>query len=231
VSRNKQPWVAHHRMDAQRELPWVPIGKEYRFDTEDGSRTLRELFAGRSQLIVYDFTFGPTYTAGCPVCSSAADTFNGAAPHLNARDVTFSCISRAPLERLRAYKRRMGWTFPWASSHGTNYNFDLQISRPEEAKREFLAGGVPGGHPACAGVRDRGGGIPFRGTGDERLRPRGRHRLPDLLDDRPRPGVHDGLLRFPRPRPARPERRGSASDVGAPPRRVRDRIRDGALRQ
>src|SRR5260221_11554375 len=113
VSRNKQPWVAHHRMDAQRELPWVPIGKEYRFDTEDGSRTLRELFAGRSQLIVYHFMFGPTYTAGCPVCSSAADTFNGAAPQLNARDVTFSCISRAPLERLQAYKRRMGWT-----SHG-----------------------------------------------------------------------------------------------------------------
>ncbi len=127
----------------RRELPWVPIGKEYRFDTEDGSRTLRELFGGRSQLIVYHFMFGPTYTAGCPVCSSAADTFNGAVPHLNARDVTFSCISRAPLEKLQAYKQRMGWTFPWASSHGTDYNFDLQISRQEEATREFLAGGVP----------------------------------------------------------------------------------------
>jgi len=127
----------------RRELPWVPIGKEYRFDTEDGSRTLRELFGGRSQLIVYHFMFGPTYTEGCPVCSSAADTFNGAVPHLNARDVTFSCISRAPLEKLQAYKRRMGWAFPWASSYGTDYNFDLEISRPEEATREFLAGGVP----------------------------------------------------------------------------------------
>jgi len=127
----------------RRELPWVPIGKEYRFDTDEGPRTLRELFDGRSQLLVYHFMFGPTYTAGCPVCSSAADTFNGAVPHLNARDVTFSCISRAPLDKLQAYKRRMGWTFPWASSFGTDYNFDLEISRPEETTREFLADGVP----------------------------------------------------------------------------------------
>src|SRR6266568_1587206 len=125
------------------QLPWVPIGKEYRFDTDQGQKTLRELFDGRSQLIVYHFMFGPAYTAGCPVCSSAADTFNGAVPHLNARDVTFTCISRASLDKLQAYKRRMGWSFPWASSHGSDYNFDLEISRPEEATREFLAGGVP----------------------------------------------------------------------------------------
>ncbi len=127
----------------RRELPWVPIEKEYSFGTDEGPRTLPELFGGRSQLIVYHFMFGPTYTAGCPVCSSAADTFNGAVPHLNARDVTFTCISRAPLEKLQAYKRRMGWSFPWASSHASDYNFDLEISRPEEATREFLAGGVP----------------------------------------------------------------------------------------
>jgi predicted dithiol-disulfide oxidoreductase (DUF899 family) len=127
----------------RRELPWLPIGKEYRFDTDDGPKTLQELFDGRSQLIAYHFMFGPAYTAGCPVCSSAADTFNGAVPHLNARDVTFTCISRAPLDKLQAYKRRMGWTFPWASSHGTDYNFDLEISRPVEATREVLAGGVP----------------------------------------------------------------------------------------
>src|SRR5258707_12927860 len=139
-----QPWVAHHRMDARRELPWVPIRKEYRIDTEEGSRTLRQLFGGRSQLIVYHFMFGPTYTAGCPVCSSAADTFNGAVPHLNARDVTFSCISRAPLENLQAYKRRMGRSFPWASSYGTDSNLDLEISRQVQATREFLAGGVLG---------------------------------------------------------------------------------------
>jgi predicted dithiol-disulfide oxidoreductase (DUF899 family) len=92
----------------RRELPWVPIEKEYSFGTDEGPTTLQELFGGRSQLLVYHFMFGPTYMAGCPVCSSAADTFNGAAPHLNARDVTFTCISRAPLDKLQAYKRRMG---------------------------------------------------------------------------------------------------------------------------
>jgi predicted dithiol-disulfide oxidoreductase (DUF899 family) len=136
-----------HRSDQlaaeRRNLPWVPIGKEYSFDTDNGPRTLPELFDGRSQLIVYHFMFGPAYTAGCPVCSSAADTFNGTVPHLNARDVTFTCISRAPLDKLQAYKRRLGWSFPWASSYGNDYNFDLEISRPEQMTREFLAGGVP----------------------------------------------------------------------------------------
>ncbi len=127
----------------RRALPWVPIEKEYTFGTDAGPRTLRELFDGRSQLIVYHFMFGPKYTAGCPVCSSAADTFNGAVPHLNARGVTFTCISQAPWDKLQAYRQRMGWSFPWASSHASDYNFDLEISRPEEATREFLAGGVP----------------------------------------------------------------------------------------
>jgi predicted dithiol-disulfide oxidoreductase (DUF899 family) len=127
----------------RRNLPWVPIGKHYRFGTDSGPKTLPELFDGRSQLLVYHFMFGPAYTAGCPVCSSAADTFNGAVPHLNARDVTFTCISRAPLDKLQAYKARMGWSFPWASSHGSDYNFDLEISRPEEATRKLVAGGVP----------------------------------------------------------------------------------------
>jgi predicted dithiol-disulfide oxidoreductase (DUF899 family) len=127
----------------RRDLPWVPVGKEYRFDTDRGPRTLAELFDGRSQLLVYHFMFGPAYTAGCPVCSSAADTFNGAVPHLNARDVTFTAISRAPLDKLQGYRQRMGWTFPWASSYDSDYNFDLEISRPEEATREALAGGVP----------------------------------------------------------------------------------------
>lgn len=127
----------------RRSLPWVPVGKEYVFGTDDGPKTLPELFGGRSQLVVYHFMFGPDYAAGCPVCSSAADTFNGAVPHLNARDVTLTCISRAPLATLQAYKRRMGWTFPWASSHDSDYNFDLEISRPQEATRQALAGGVP----------------------------------------------------------------------------------------
>ena len=129
--------------EERRSLPWVPIGKEYRFDTDNGSKTLPGLFDGRSQLLVYHFMFGPAYTAGCPVCSSAADTFNGAVAHLNARDVTFSCISRAPLDQLQGYKRRMGWSFPWASSNGTDYNFDLEISRPVAATREILADSAP----------------------------------------------------------------------------------------
>src|SRR5437762_9077998 len=102
----------------RRELPWVPVEKEYMFETVEGTKPLADLFDGRSQLLVYHFMFGPRYEAGCPVCSSGADSFNGAVPHLNARDVTFLCISRAPLERLQAYKERMGWTFPWVSTEG-----------------------------------------------------------------------------------------------------------------
>jgi len=129
--------------EQRRDLPWVEVGKEYRFDTERGLRTLAELFDGRSQLLVYHFMFGPAFAAGCPVCSSAADTFNGAVAHLNARGVTFTAISRAPLDKLLGYRQRMGWMFPWASSYGTDYNFDLEISRPEEVTRAALAGGVP----------------------------------------------------------------------------------------
>jgi len=129
--------------EQRRDLPWVEVGKEYRFDTGHGPRTLAELFDGRSQLLVYHFMFGPAFAAGCPVCSSAADTFNGAVAHLNARGVTFTAISRAPLDKLLGYRQRMGWTFPWASSYGSDYNFDLEISRPEEVTRAALADGVP----------------------------------------------------------------------------------------
>jgi predicted dithiol-disulfide oxidoreductase (DUF899 family) len=127
----------------RRDLPWVPVDKEYRFDTDAGSKTLRELFDGRSQLIVYHFMFGPAYAAGCPTCSSMADDFNGAVPHLNARDVTFTCVSRAPLDKIQAYKKRMGWQFPWASSYGSDYNVDLQITNQEETVRGWLAAGIP----------------------------------------------------------------------------------------
>ena len=124
-------------------LPWVRVDKDYRFDTDEGGVSLKGLFKGRSQLLVYHFMFGPEYTAGCPSCSAIADGFNDSVVHLENHDVAFTAISRAPLEKLQAYKRRMGWSFPWASSHGSDYNFDLEISRPEEATREFLAGGVP----------------------------------------------------------------------------------------
>ena len=127
----------------RRELPWVRIDKDYRFDTEQGTTSLPELFDGRSQLIAYHFMFGPAYDAGCPVCSSAADSFGGAVAHLRARDTTFLCISRAPLEKLVAYRRRMGWSFPWVSSHGSDFNFDFGASHTEEEMRPFLEGGVP----------------------------------------------------------------------------------------
>jgi predicted dithiol-disulfide oxidoreductase (DUF899 family) len=124
----------------RRELPWVLVGKEYRFDTEAGTRTLAALFEGRSQLVVYHFMFGPRYTAGCPVCSSAADAFNGTVEHLKARDVTFTCVSHAPLEQLLAYRERMGWSFPWASSADSDFNYDFGVSYTQEQVEPFLQG-------------------------------------------------------------------------------------------
>jgi predicted dithiol-disulfide oxidoreductase (DUF899 family) len=120
----------------RRELPWVPVEKEYRFDTEHGTRTLLELFEGRSQLIVYHFMFGVDYTAGCATCSSTADSFNGVLPHLAARDVTMICISHAPIENLLAYRRRMGWTFNWASSFESDFNFDYGTSADDQAQHD-----------------------------------------------------------------------------------------------
>jgi predicted dithiol-disulfide oxidoreductase (DUF899 family) len=112
----------------RRALPWVAIGTQYRFDTDDGPRTLPELFDGRSQLMVYHFMFGPAYAAGCPVNSSIADSVNGLLPHLAARDVTFLLVSQAPLAKLQAYKRRMGWSIPWVSAANTSFNLDLGAS-------------------------------------------------------------------------------------------------------
>ena len=120
----------------RQELPWVRIDKEYRFETDEGSASLADLFRGRSQLLVYHFMFGPDYTAGCPSCSAIADGFNGSVVHLANHDVTLSAMSRAPLAKLQAYKRRMGWTFPWASSFGGDFNFDFNVSLTEEQQRE-----------------------------------------------------------------------------------------------
>jgi predicted dithiol-disulfide oxidoreductase (DUF899 family) len=136
------------------ELPWVRIEKEYSFETEDGTRTLAELFDGRSQLLVYHFMFGPAYDAGCTVCSSVADSFNGAVPHLNARDVTFLCDSRAPLEKLTAYKQRMGWSFPWVSSLDTDFRFDFGFSQTDEQAAKMAEGELP---PAVARMAARSG--------------------------------------------------------------------------
>jgi predicted dithiol-disulfide oxidoreductase (DUF899 family) len=120
----------------RQELPWVRIDKEYRFETDEGSASLADLFRGRSQLLVYHFMFGPDYTAGCPSCSAIADGFNGFAVHLANHDVMLWAVSRAPLAKLQAYKRRMGWTFPWASSVVGDFNFDLNVSFTEEQQRE-----------------------------------------------------------------------------------------------
>ncbi|WP_087751812.1 DUF899 domain-containing protein [Paraburkholderia caledonica] len=120
----------------RQELPWVRIDKTYRFETEQGVASLADLFGGRSQLLVYHFMFGPDYKAGCPSCSSIADGFDGIAIHLANHDVALTAISRAPLAKLQEYKRRMGWTFPWASSAGSDFNFDFNISFTEEQQRE-----------------------------------------------------------------------------------------------
>src|SRR5918992_6088520 len=120
----------------RRELPWVAIEKEYRFDADEGTRTLAELFDGRSQLLVYHFMFGPAYEAGCPTCSSMVDGFDGLLPHLHARDVTMLLVSRAPLDRLQAYKRRMGWSIGWASTAESDFNFDFGVSFTEREQRE-----------------------------------------------------------------------------------------------
>jgi predicted dithiol-disulfide oxidoreductase (DUF899 family) len=132
----------------RQELPWVRIDKDYRFELDEGSASLADLFRGRSQLLVYHFMFGPDYGAGCPSCSSIADGFNGVVVHLENNDVAFSAVSRAPLAKLKAYKQRMDWTFPWASSQGSDFNFDFNVALTEEQQRK---GGVEynyrrGGH-------------------------------------------------------------------------------------
>lgn len=120
----------------RQELPWVRVDKEYRFATEAGNVSLAELFRGNSQLLVYHFMFGPDYKAGCASCSSIADGFNGFAVHLGNHDVTLAVVSLAPLAKLQAYKQRMGWTFPWASSLGGDFNFDFNVSFTIEQQRE-----------------------------------------------------------------------------------------------
>ncbi|HKE84129.1 MAG TPA: DUF899 domain-containing protein [Vicinamibacterales bacterium] len=122
----------------RQELPWVRVDKAYRFDTDKGSASLADLFGGRSQLLVYHFMFGPDYTAGCPSCSAIADGFNGFVAHLEHHDVAFSAVSRAPLAKLQAYKRRLGWTFPWASSSGSDFNADFSVGFTEEQQREGI---------------------------------------------------------------------------------------------
>jgi predicted dithiol-disulfide oxidoreductase (DUF899 family) len=129
--------------EKRRELPWVPVEEEYTFETDEGTKALAELFGGRSQLLIYHFMFGPTYEAGCPVCSSIVDTIDPNAAHLAARDVTMLLVSRAPVEKLQAYKERMGWSLDWASAGGSDFNRDLGFTHTEEELRLFLDGEIP----------------------------------------------------------------------------------------
>jgi predicted dithiol-disulfide oxidoreductase (DUF899 family) len=123
----------------RQRLPWVPVQKDYRFDTDAGAASLADLFRGRSQLLIYHFMFGPDYTAGCPSCSAIADGFDGSVVHLANHDVTLCAVSRAPLAKLAAYKQRMGWSFPWASSFDSDFNYDLHVTHTEE---EWQSGAV-----------------------------------------------------------------------------------------
>jgi predicted dithiol-disulfide oxidoreductase (DUF899 family) len=123
----------------RQELPWVRVDKEYRFETDEGAAALADLFRGRSQLLIYHFMLGPDFTAGCPSCSAIADGFNGSAIHLANHDVTLHAVSRAPLAKVQAYKQRMGWSFPWASSYGSDFNFDFGVAHTKE---EWAAGVV-----------------------------------------------------------------------------------------
>jgi predicted dithiol-disulfide oxidoreductase (DUF899 family) len=151
----RQEWLAARLelLDAEKELtrrsdelarqrqalPWVRLDKQYRFDTDEGSASLADLFRGRSQLLVYHFMFGPDYAAGCPACSAIADGFNGFAVHLANHDVMLWAISRAPLQKLQAFKRRMGWSFPWASSFGSDFNNDFDVAVTQEQQRAGTA--------------------------------------------------------------------------------------------
>jgi predicted dithiol-disulfide oxidoreductase (DUF899 family) len=146
---------AHTRMGDElarqrRELPWVQVDKPYRFDTDDGTRTLAELFDGRSQLLVYHFMFGPSYQVGDPVNSSIADSLDGLLPHLHARDLTLLLVSQAPLAKLQAYRQRMGWSLPWVSAATTDFNFDFGASATEEQVRGLLPPGEGGLPPIVA---------------------------------------------------------------------------------
>jgi predicted dithiol-disulfide oxidoreductase (DUF899 family) len=138
----------------RQKLPWFRIDKEYRFETDEGTASLADLFRGRSQLLVYHFMFGPEYTGGCPSCSAIADGFNGFVLHLANHDVAMIAVSRAPIAALQAYNRRMGWSFPWASSLGSDFNYDFNTSFTEDQQRE---GGIEYNYQreAAVGVQSR----------------------------------------------------------------------------
>jgi predicted dithiol-disulfide oxidoreductase (DUF899 family) len=141
----------------RRDLPWVPVEKDYSFETDEGTKSLAELFDGRSQLLIYHFMFGPVYEAGCTVCSSIADNIDPNVVHLKAHDVTMMFVSRAPIEKLQAYKKRMGWNVEWASTAGSDFNRDLGFAHSEEELKPFLEGEIP---PVVQEMAERSGTDP-----------------------------------------------------------------------
>jgi predicted dithiol-disulfide oxidoreductase (DUF899 family) len=149
----------------RRDLPWVKVEKQYTFEGPQGARSLNELFAGRSQLIVYHFMYGPDWKEGCPSCSFWADNFEGIPVHLAHRDATLVAVSRAPYQKLAAYRRRMGWTFPWYSSHGSDFNFDFQVSyTPEQVE----SGGAEHNYTHMKVIEELPGiSVFYRGAGDD----------------------------------------------------------------
>ncbi len=181
----------------RQRLPWVRIDKEYRFETDDGMASLADLFRGRSQLLIYHFMFGPDNTGGCPACSANADGFNGFAVHLEHHDVAMIAVSRAPIAALQGYKRRMGWTFTWASSLNSDFNYDFNTSFTEEqaALRQHRLQLQHARHDTRLGWRrrfrdhdrHRRPHLHPRGAGNERVRTLRRRRLPYLLHLRARP--------------------------------------------
>ena len=226
----------------RQELPWVRIDKEYRFETDEGRASLADLFRGRSQLLVYHFMFGPDYTAGCPSCSAIADGFNGFVVHLANHDVMLWAVSRAPLAKLQAYKRRMGWTFPWASSFGSDFNVDFNVWFTEEQQRQGASNTTTGARrqtpvralarkatargltPVRGHDRNRRGHVHAREAGHERVRARGRRRLPHLFHLCARTGRPLGHVPVARPRTQRAQRDGPS--LVAPPRRVQQGLSD-----
>src|SRR5262249_13973357 len=222
----------------RQELPWVRVDKEHRFDPDEGRPSLAALFRGRSQLLVYHFMFGPDYKAGCPSCSAIADGFNGFTVHLANHDLMLWAVSRAPLAKLHAYQRRMGWTFPWASSHSTEFNADFNVRFTEEQQRDGIEynyrreGAWHAGPAEWARERLRGqerhrrGNVHARAPRRERVRARGRRRLSHVFRLRPRRGRPLGHVPVARSRPPRPQRDGR---LVAPPRRVRAALSHGPV--
>ena len=208
----------------RRELPWVPVEKEYRLDTDAGVRALVELFDGRSQLLVYHFMFGPSYEVGCPVNSSIADAVDGVLPHLHARDMTFVFVSQAPLEKLQAYKRRIGWKL-LVLVRAQRLQLRPRVLEPGGTDPRGCRGDDEEGAPADRRAQRQVVGhrrhrLPDGGSRFQRVRARRRRRLPHLLDDGPWIGVPHELLPDPRPRAERPRRGRRVASLAAPARRV-----------